>query len=111
MPRLRLTGLFLFITTICIGLASAATHTTHIRFKRSDAVVAKEQGAESSELAPEEIQFMSVPIIYPLSGVGLLSLLLWFAPAGERKKRTPARSRRSRSKKTPWAFGNKGRRK
>jgi hypothetical protein len=36
MPHIRLIGLVLFITAIFLAMAAAATHTTHIRFKRFD---------------------------------------------------------------------------
>ena len=109
MPRLRLTGLFLFITTLCIGMAAAASNTTHIRFKRFDDVVAAEQGVAESELTPEQIQFMSVPIIYPLFGVGTLGLMLWFVPGadlsgGKKKTRRSSSRRSSKSRRTPWSL-------
>lgn len=79
MPRVRLTGLFLFITVLCLALATAVTQTSHIRFKRSDTVVAAETvDGESAD----RLQFVSVPVVYPLAGLGVLGLLLWFVPAG-----------------------------
>lgn len=115
MPRVKLTGLFLFITTLCIAMAAAATNTSHIRFKRSDRVVAAEQieqaepGAEAEGTAanPGELQFMSVPTIYPLFGLGMFGLMLWFVPGtdstrGRSRKRSS--SRRSKSRKSTWAI-------
>lgn len=102
MQRLRLTGLFLFITTLCIGMAAAATRTTHIRFKRSDRVIAAEQGLDSQAISPEQIQFMSVPIVYPLLGCGMFGLLLWFVPGGSTAKRNSSRRRSSKSRKSSW---------
>ena len=136
MERIRLTGLFLFITAIFLGLAAAATKTTHIDFKTPDRLVgadssedtasgtetsdgassgtagsvgadqgmpnsgntgldATDQGGAAQEKAA--VQFTSVPIIYPLAGVGMLGLALWFVPATELpRKQTTTRKRRKR---------------
>ncbi|MFN3189804.1 MAG: hypothetical protein ACE361_04720 [Aureliella sp.] len=120
MPRVRLTGLILFITAIFLGLASAATQTSHLRFKRpefsSTEIDAENAASEdfegqppialppdadpSAELANQEAQsaslhFISVPMLYPLTGVGLLGLALWFVPGGiEEATRSGNRSSR-----------------
>lgn len=108
MPRVRLTGLFLFITAIFIALAAAATQTTHIRFKRPDRVVAMEQdnnAAAANDPLPGDdtnaagIQFRSVPIVYPLLVVGFLGLLLWFAPAAELPTAGKSRNKRKRTRR------------
>ena len=79
MPRVRLTGLFLFITSILLGLAVAATQTSHIRFKKTDGMLAATD--PETGLSIDELQFVSVPVIYPLAAVGAAGLLLWFVPA------------------------------
>lgn len=127
MPHVRLTGLILFITTIFLALAAAATQTAVIRFKRpgyqppagNSVPPAQGQGAvpdsgasesggtqpgvpvtgmplpspsfpgvpASGEAKPAEtsstpaLQFIAVPVIFPLMASGLLGLLLWFVPA------------------------------
>lgn len=140
MERIRLTGLFLFITAIFLGLAAAATKTTHIDFNTPDRLVGADspeettfgtesfdgpgsvtagpkgadqgmpnsgntelggtdidgtgQGGEAQEKAA--VQFTSVPIIYPLAGVGMLGLALWFVPATELPSKQTTRKRRKR---------------
>ncbi|MEM8732780.1 MAG: hypothetical protein AAGG44_01065 [Planctomycetota bacterium] len=119
MPRVRLTGLFLFITAIFLGLASAATQTSHLRFKRPDFAGGQEvddgenENAASQPSIPPEvdsaselenggpaqapIHFISIPMLYPLTGVGLLGLALWFVPGGlEEAARAGSRSSRGR---------------
>lgn len=105
MPGIRLTGLLLLITATMIGLASAATRTSHIKFKRPDSVAAREQATEASgEEQADRLQFISIPILYPLLGVGMLGMMLWFAPAGldaarpRSKPRRRSRRKNSRSK-------------
>lgn len=114
MPRVRLTGLFLFTTAIFLGLAAAATRTSHIRFNKPDSLVPDEarqpgaradgQAAEATDGLSKPVQFFSVPMIYPLSAVGLVGLLLWFIPGaplfnaeeGVGRSRGNARRRASR---------------
>ena len=102
MPRIRLTGLFLFITSIFLGLAAAATKTTHIDFKTPDQYV--EQPEIPATAPPEEtpvpIQFTSIPIIFPLAGVAALGLLLWFVPAAELPRKNTATPERKRRRRT-----------
>lgn len=108
MPRVRLVGLFLFITAVFIALAAAATKTTHINFKRPDRVVEAEVAAQSPDgVGPggtPPLEFRSVPIVYPLLVVGAAGLMLWFGPAAAlprnetKKRRTTRRSRASRRK-------------
>lgn len=108
MPRVRLTGLFLFITVLCLGLATAITRTSHIRFKRSDKAVAAEATTEAAEGSPNQIQFVAVPVIYPLVGLGMLGLGLWFVPAAltplTQSRRSSSR-RQTRSKRNQGFFG------
>ena len=126
MPRVRLTGLFLFTTSIILGLASAATRTTHLRFQRPDSHPlmgnAETTPLPDSRLDPrlpqsgsqpftdpqatqvETLQFISVPIIYPLSGIALSGLALWFIPAAIFPQPNQATSRsRKRRRKAPTA--------
>lgn len=108
MPRVRLVGLFLFITAFFIALAAVATKTTHINFKRPDRVVEAEIAAQTPEgVEPRStppLEFRSVPIVYPLLVVGAAGLMLWFGPAAalpqkeNQKRRTTRRSRASRRK-------------
>lgn len=76
MPRVRLTGLLLFVTAILLGLASAATRTSDIRVKQPD-----RPGADQLSEEKDELQFAVVPIYYPLAVVAVAGLLLWFLPA------------------------------
>jgi hypothetical protein len=82
MPRVRLTGLMLFITAIVLGLAAAITQTSHLEFKRPDAASVESENLAIGEGEVSPLQFASIPIIYPLVGVGLLGLALWFIPGG-----------------------------
>lgn len=127
MERIRLTGLFLFITAIFLGLAAAATKTTHIDFSTPNPLAAQDSPVDKTPTGPESAnaespntsespnsplndsleetrskpQFTSVPIIYPLTGVGMLGLALWFVPAAELpKKAAPPRKRRRRRSTT-----------
>lgn len=99
MPRVRLTGLMLFITAIILGLAAAITQTSHLQFKRPDlaSVESNEPPQNEGEVFP--LQFSSIPIIYPLIGVGLLGLALWFIPGGV-SSALDRRSKRRRPRKT-----------
>lgn len=102
MPRVRLAGLMLFITAIILGLAAAITQTTHLQFNRPDVESANlsEATTEESEVSP--LQFSSIPIIYPLSAVGLLGLALWFIPGGVStalNSRSKSRSPRKRTRR------------
>lgn len=104
MPRVRLTGLFLFITAVFIALAAAATNTTHLRFQRPDragtspdATVPPATADPTPELQPE-VEFVSVPIVYPLLAVAIVGLGLWFAPAAFVPQPKKTRRRTSRRK-------------
>ncbi len=128
MPRVRLTGLFLFTTSIILGLASAATRTTHLRFQSPNPRPsmgnaettelpgsARDPGLPQTASQPfadldvaqdETLQFISVPIIYPLAGIALAGLALWFVPAAvfpqpaQSASRSPKRRRKSTSTRT-----------
>ena len=110
MQQLRLFGLVLFITTIFLAMAAAATQTTHIRFKqptrdangninldwqRDDQVpgATTSTGATSPD-SGSLLQFTSIPVIYPLLIAGGIGLLLWFVPA-QLTASKPARRKRS----------------
>ncbi len=105
MAKVRLMGLMLFITSGLLALAAIATKTTHIRFKQPDAVEAGSvDPTEARELngevpVPSSVQFRSVPIVYPLSGVGGLGLLMWFVPAAGASTSTTGRNRTARRRR------------
>ena len=108
MPQVRLLGLVLFITSIFLAMAAAATHTTHIRFNQPagdarggnfpdsqapDASILPPRYADQAQTgAANPPQFAAVPVVYPLLGAGVLGLLMWFVPATI----TPSKSRRQR---------------
>lgn len=122
MPQLRLVGLVLFITSVFLGMAAATTHTTHIRFKRLG-VASSEVPATSGQPAPisgaganpqypaapdtvanqpvdtpaDKLQFVAIPVIYPLTFSSILGLLLWFVPAPA--THTPGSRRRRRRRR------------
>ncbi len=107
--QLRLIGLVLFITTLFLAMAAAATKTTHIRFKKSSPVNANQSSGHARETlgsveqasplpAPSQaLEFVAVPVIYPLLIAGVVGLLMWFVPAPRREiKSARKRTRRSR---------------
>ncbi len=123
MPQVRLIGLVLFITTIFLAMAAAATQTTHIRFKQpvrdADGRIIPGWQAPASQPAPplppaasgelilppamadgstagsdQALQFTAVPVVYPLVVAGSLGLLMWFVPAAL-TSRKPQRKRRA----------------
>ena len=115
MPKVRLVGLFLFITAICIALAAAATRTTHVRFHRpSNSPPPSDPNDGPVDVAPKEVavpnpadaesypepNFASVPILYPLAGLATAGLTLWFFPSlvlpSSGKRRRPKRRRKRR---------------
>ncbi len=86
MSQIRLIGLVLFITSVFLAMAAAVTHTTHIRFKEREEVATTPQSTEpehSPAVTDEAIslQFVAVPVIYPLMIAGGVGLLMWFVPA------------------------------
>lgn len=125
MHQIRLIGLVLFITTAFLAMATAVTKTTHIRFKRpnreangrliqeqpprapqstigSGAVLPPEPGQPKAstsnsveEMRSAKLQFVAVPVIYPLLVAGSLGLVLWFAPTSLSRPK-PTRRRRRR---------------
>ncbi len=127
MHHVRLTGLILFITTIFLGLAAAATQTWTIKIKRpswasgssttdagriSDvpdntdeyASAAATQGPptdarDADSPRTDGLQFMDVPVFQPLIFFGILGLILWFVPAGVTSGLTPAKKRRRRNRR------------
>lgn len=105
MPHIRLIGLFLFMTAMIIALAAAMTQTSQIRFKRPHRQVSGSSFEPAPTTTPEstgkELEFISVPIIYPLGVVGFAGLLLWFVPAigSTSTQRSKRKRRRKRRKK------------
>jgi hypothetical protein len=124
MPLIRLIGLILFITSIFLALAAAATQTTHIRVKKPSAraqranLVEEEPPVIEPEFTPvlpptddaalhqavePTIEFRTVPIVIPLAISSSLGLALWFFPAvlestGSSKPRRRRVKRRFRKK-------------
>lgn len=130
MPQVRLIGLVLFITTVFLAMAAAATQTTHIRFKKPtrDAngdPIAPWQTAPSQQLGPQlpdtplpgslqdadvptdatsldsesPLQFIAIPVIYPLTIAGGVGLLMWFVPAPLSAAASSSKNRRRRRRK------------
>ena len=103
--QVRLVGLFLFITAILLAMAAAATQTTHIRVSQLDSAPQQVPGdapiadpTNGGQTLPTN-QFRSIPIVYPLTLVGVLGLALWFAPSivlPDRGKGRKSRRRRRR---------------
>lgn len=110
MPLLRLLGLILFITSVFLALAAAASQTTQIRFsipggQRPGQEVGEAGGAEpapggaSAPAAPAgQAEFHAVPIAWPLAICGGAGLLMWFGLA-PRQNVKPARRRGGRRRK------------
>ncbi len=124
MHQIRLIGLVLFITTAFLAMATAVTKTTHIRFKRPNRETSgglqvqalhapQATNSHGAVLPPEldqhevltsdsvdemrstKLQFVAVPVIYPLLIAGSLGLLMWFAPTSLSRPK-PSRRRRRR---------------
>ncbi|QDV22802.1 hypothetical protein [Aureliella helgolandensis] len=126
MPHVRLLGLILFITTVFLALAAAATKTTSIKFKRRDSakilntpapaqagelptgpvLPLPSDGAAANPKVEPAVEFVSVPIVWPLMITGALGMLIWFVPAplsalsstSSKSKRRKSRSRRSKTR-------------
>ncbi len=121
MQQLRLIGLVLFITTVFLAMAAAATQTTHIRFNQpprdangnaipvwqssepqrfgdqgSD-VLASPDAVNPSGESP--LQFTAVPVLYPLVIAGGIGLLMWFVPAPLTAHRPVRKNRKSMSRR------------
>lgn len=106
-PGIRLTGLFLMITTIIIALAGLMTRTTHVQFRSFGSPTVVGTNPDDVTTSGGETDYISVPILYPLAGVGLLAMLLWFAPAGalpSEKKTRRSRRRKLSSNKSKGRF-------
>ncbi len=109
MPHLRLIGLALFITSVFLAMAAAATQTSHIRFKRPSRLdQSPHKDPQSSEILPDGVEpttaspalhFVSVPVVYPLVAAGTFGLLLWFVPAPRRVSKTRRRRSTRRRRK------------
>jgi len=95
------------ITTIIIALAALMTRTTHMQFRSFGSPSAVISSTGDGNRPAEEMEYISVPILYPLAGVGLLAMLLWFVPAGalpSEKKTRRSQRRKSSSKKSAGLF-------
>lgn len=95
------------ITTIIIALAALMTRTTHVQFRSFGSPSAVGTSTGEANTSGEDTEYISVPILYPLAGVGLLAMLLWFVPAGalpSEKKTRRSRRRKSSSKKSAGLF-------
>ncbi len=92
MANVKLFGLVLIITSLLLGMAALGTHTTSIRFGDTgifgDSGLVHDpghvgnsanSGFEDSQEA-REVNFVSVPVAYPLLAAGCLGLVLWFLP-------------------------------
>lgn len=118
MPKVKLFGLVLIITTLILAMAVVVTETFEIRLHDPTAR-ATQSGQDSNDpmgfpnpnfpnngfpndsftqSSPGEPQFTSVPVIIPLGIAGALGSLLWFAPgsAGTKKASTTKYKRRKR---------------
>lgn len=117
MPKVKLFGLVLIITTLILGMAVVVTETFEIRFYDPSAQATgagqsngngvpgqfpnnnfpqTPQGGIDSNApgapmhngsAPYEPQFTSVPVVIPLGIAGALGSLLWFAPGSASTKK------------------------
>ncbi len=111
MPHVRLMGLVLCITTVFLGLAAAATSTTVIRFKQPGQAslsppptpdAPPQDPAGTDNLPPvdaEPLQFVSIPIFFPLVAAGITGLALWFIPAAVPAQSSRGKRSRSRRRK------------
>jgi len=91
MQQLRLFGLVLFITTIFLAMAAAATQTTHIRFKQPS--------HDAGPADDNSLQFTAIPVVYPLVIAGGIGLLMWFVPAPLTAHKPARKKRRSSSRR------------
>ncbi len=82
------------ITMIIIALAALMTRTTHVQFRSFGSPSVVGTNPNDVTTSGEETDYISVPILYPLAGLGLLAMLLWFAPAGALPSVKRPRSRR-----------------
>jgi hypothetical protein len=121
MSQIRLIGLVLFITAIFLTLAAGLTQTTHIRLKRPESrsgnmveetpnipstgtpPLDSPPGAPQETQPPAEpprpqVEFMSIPIAWPLLVAGGLGLLIWFSTAPRLPTKPPRRRRKRRRK-------------
>lgn len=88
MANIRLFGLVLVITSMMLGLVALATQTTTIRIGDTGVF----GGSKDSELgdydgivpgesnASGEVQFITVPVAYPLMAACCLGFVFWFLP-------------------------------
>lgn len=115
MSQLRLVGLILFITAIFLGLAASVTQTSHIRFRKFDLFHPQKTQSPEAVNPPElpqsaspnsdssnngdvnsliqntttqhKVEFVSIPISWPLIAAATLGLLLWFSSSSELRPR------------------------
>lgn len=73
MPHVRLIGLVLFITTIFLAMAAAATQTTHIRFKQpsrdASGRIVPGWPAPQPQLSPSESSTAPTDLILPPASI------------------------------------------
>jgi hypothetical protein len=120
MAKVKLFGLVLIITTSILALAAIATQTNQIRirnFRSNSAVQTQDQFGNSfqiqsnSQFPPNagmhqpfnqpdpfnhqhldnSVEFVSIPIVLPLSVAGLLGMMLWFTPIQSRPSKISGR--------------------
>ncbi len=105
MSQIRLFGLVLFVTSVFLAMAAAVTQTTHIRFKKREQVATTPLGNEAAQTVgttdeASGLQFVAVPVLYPLVIAGGVGMLMWFVPApratATRGGSSTARKRRRR---------------
>lgn len=98
MQQLRLFGLTLFIVSIFLGLAAVTTQTKEIQLydRRADGGQPLEDPNDPNEV--QSLQFISVPIVWPLLASSGLGLVLWFgtAPREQLSKRRRSKVRRKK---------------
>ena len=101
MPQIRLIGLLLFITSVVLGLAAAATRTTHVSISglwlsKGEPDLIPDELSESTTLGNQQglssahEDSASIPVAWPLLALGGLGLCLWFmqSPADAQQTRS-----------------------
>lgn len=85
MANIRLFGLVLIITSLILGMAAVATQTTTIRIGDFGILGKMENDGSGNydrevKAVPGEVDFVSVPVAYPLIAACGLGLAMWFLP-------------------------------
>ena len=86
------------ITTVFLALATAATQSYTIKFK----VPAAGRQAPAEEALDDDsngLQFVDVPVVWPLAVSGTVGLLLWFLPSAVSSSPAPRKRGRRRRKR------------